>query len=230
MVNIRRQNQELASQSALYTASASRFIPRLTVQAILDSATSGQSALKSALQSILDSGDQLILKSTIQSLLDSTAQPQPIPNPAIQPDSRPIWPGRAELIYQRYLANKEAWLAANPEVQLTNYRIARKLKNHATWLNRRRKELPLWRLDLQTETLDKEDYAIWTDEEVEAWLDYEAELQKEADQGYEAVLVAAGGFGQDTTRGMRGIQSVLDADEQPDRDKYRFYGSAAGTA
>ena len=44
------------------------------------------------------------------------------------------------------------------------------------------------------------------------------------------MLVAAGGFGQDTTRGMRGIQSVLDADEQADRDKYRFYGSAARTA
>jgi hypothetical protein len=65
MVNIRRLNQELDSQSASYSASTSQYIPRSTVQAILDSATSSQSVLKSALQSILESGDQLIPKLTI---------------------------------------------------------------------------------------------------------------------------------------------------------------------
>jgi len=31
-------------------------------------------------------------------------------------DSRPIWPGRPEVIYSKYLANKEAWLAAHPTI------------------------------------------------------------------------------------------------------------------
>jgi hypothetical protein len=75
MVNIRRLNQELVFQSASYSASASRFIPRSTIQVILDLAASGQSALKLTFQSVLESGDQLIPKSTIQSILDSTAQP-----------------------------------------------------------------------------------------------------------------------------------------------------------
>jgi hypothetical protein len=80
MVNIRRQNKELTSQSDPEFASPFNprsTVPRSTVQAILDSATSGQSVLKSALQSVLDTGDQLIPKSTIQSILDSTTQVGP---------------------------------------------------------------------------------------------------------------------------------------------------------
>jgi hypothetical protein len=95
MVNIRRQNKELTSQSDPEFASPFNprstvprstvprstvprsTVPRSTVQAILDSATSGQSVLKSALQSVLDTGDQLIPKSTIQSILDSSTQVGP---------------------------------------------------------------------------------------------------------------------------------------------------------
>ena len=29
-------------------------------------------------------------------------------------DTRPIWPGRPEVIYANYLATKEAWLSAYP--------------------------------------------------------------------------------------------------------------------
>ena len=42
-------------------------------------------------------------------------------------DTRPIWPGRPELIYQAYLAEKEAWLAANPTVLPLQYRHKRGL-------------------------------------------------------------------------------------------------------
>jgi hypothetical protein len=163
MVNICRLQDKLAPPSTQLTSnSASLFIPRSTVQSILDSAA-GQSTLKSALQSVLDLGDQLILKSTIQSILESTSQPvlnstslpvlnstsqtvvnstsqtvvnltsQTIVNSTTLPvpestDTRPIWPGRPELIYQRYLAEKEAWITVYPTVCPSNYHKARGLE------------------------------------------------------------------------------------------------------
>jgi hypothetical protein len=117
MVNIRRLQAEFAPPPA----SNSPFIPRATIQAIVDSAS--QSVLKSALQSVLDSSGELILKSTIQSILEA---PEPTPEPP--PDTRPIWPGRIELLYKQYLTEKEAWLTAHPDVQLANYRTARGLE------------------------------------------------------------------------------------------------------
>ena len=108
-------NQELGTQITT-PDSASQYVPRSTIQGLLDSATGSQSALKSALQSVLDSGDQLIPKSTIQSILESTTQPalEPAPEPAPEPaNTRPIYPGRPELIYRRYLAEKEVWLIAH---------------------------------------------------------------------------------------------------------------------
>jgi hypothetical protein len=40
-------------------------------------------------------------------------------NTTIELDTRPIWPGRPELIYQAYIAEREAWLAAaNPAILL----------------------------------------------------------------------------------------------------------------
>jgi hypothetical protein len=88
-VNIRRFQEEFRPRSASQStsSSASLFIPRSTVQSILDSAT-GQSTLKSALQSVLDSGDQLILKSTIQSILNSTRQSTPESTTQPVPESR----------------------------------------------------------------------------------------------------------------------------------------------
>jgi hypothetical protein len=155
MVNIQRQNQELASQST--SESASLFIPRSAVQAILDSATSGQLVLKSAIQSVLDSGDQLILKSTIQVILESTTQLASESTTQLASesvDTRPIWPGRPELIYQQYLAKKEAWLLANPRVQPAQYHTARGLEHYSRrWLNENQRNLGFQRLNLETETL-----------------------------------------------------------------------------
>ena len=127
LVNIRCIQEELDSRPQ---ASNSPFISKEEIKAILDSV--GESVLKSSLQSVLDSGDQSILKSTIQSILESTSQPdpestsQPDPESTSQPDQEstsqpdldtcPIWPGRPELIYKKYLAEKEAWLSAYPLV------------------------------------------------------------------------------------------------------------------
>jgi hypothetical protein len=159
-VNIRRLRDELAPElTTQSTNSASLFVPRSTVQGILDSAS--QSALKSALGSVLQLGGQFILKSTIQSILNSTTQPvpesttQPVPEPTTQPVPEsnytcPIWPGHPELIYQRYLSEKEAWLTAHPTVRHSNYRKARGLEY---WSVKYRKEqlwyLPKDRIDLQ---------------------------------------------------------------------------------
>jgi hypothetical protein len=190
---------------------ASLFISRATVQSILDSAT-GQSTLKSALQSVLDSGDQLILKSTIQSILNSTRQStpesttQPVPEST---DTRPIWPGRPELIYRRYLAEKEAWLIAHPDVQPAKYRAARGLEKHSQrWCNENRRYLGYQRLDLETETL-LEDSPDWTNEEIEAWLDWDAQETIEVEQQVEAELIAAGGFGRQRDSGLSGLMGRL---------------------
>jgi hypothetical protein len=241
--NISRLNQELSAQISTNPDPA-LYISRSTIQGIVNSATSGQSALKSALQTLLaESIDQHILKSTVQSILNSTAQPgpelpsqpdhqpasqpvsQPGPELPSQPDTRPIWPGRIELIYQRYLTDKEAWLTANPYIRPANYRTIRGLKDYSSrWIKEQRRYLPQYRLDLQTETLLVEEPPKWSDEEVISWIDYQAILDEEAEQRAEARLVARGGFGRDTARGMRGIQSAFESDEQAERDKYRFYG------
>ena len=119
-------------------------------------------------------------ESTTQPAPESTTQPAPESTPELTPestiiipDTRPIWPGRPELIYQQYLAKKEAWLADNPGFgTLASYRQSRGLKIYSAVLIRRyRHALLLWRLDLDTETLLKDDIAKWSNEEISAWLD-----------------------------------------------------------
>ena len=65
-----------------------------------------------------------------------------------------IWPGRSELIYQRYLADKAAWLIAHPDVRPHQYCKKRGLESYSkSWLNENRRYLGFQRrLDLETET------------------------------------------------------------------------------
>jgi hypothetical protein len=118
-----------------------------------------------------------------------TTQPAPKSTPEstiVLPDTRPIWPGRPELIYQQYLAEKEAWLADNLEVQPARYRKARGLEIYSlSWFRRRRLELPIQRLDLVTETLLK-GTPDWTYEVVSAWLDWDKIQEEEVDKQVEA--------------------------------------------
>jgi hypothetical protein len=165
----------------------------------------------------------LILKSTIESILNSTTQPNPESTIQPVPDTRPIWPNRPELIYQRYLANKEAWLTAHPEVQPAQYRTAQGRRNYSKrWLNENRRNLGFWRLDLQTETLLTEDSPNWTDEEVTAWLDWDAQETIEVENQVENELVAARGFGQSRERGIQGLWGQIEGDIQTKREQYRF--------
>jgi hypothetical protein len=210
IVNIRRQNQELAAESAI---ASTFFIPRLKVQEIVNS-VSGQSVLKPLLQSILDSGDELILKSTIKSILDT---------PPVPPtDTRPIWPGRPELLYKQYLIEKEAWLTAHPDIQPANYRTARGLEVYSErWCRRNCRYLPKDRLDLQTETLlDQE--PNWTIEEISAWLDNDALKDQEVEQQVETELITAGGFGQSRERGVSRVVRGFGTDYEAQIEQYRF--------
>jgi hypothetical protein len=230
IVNIRQLQAEFAPHKPLESASnseASQVIPRATVQAILDSASrsTGQSALQSALQSVLDLGSQLIPKATIQRILESHPAPPPaelVREPT--PNTRPIWPGRIELIYKQYIVEKEAWLTAHPTVRPFNYREKRGLESYSPrWCKEQSRYLPDHRIDLETETI-LEGRPHWTTEEIHAWLDYEALQEQEVERQVEAELIAAGGFGQSRERGIRGVFDRVETDFQALKEQYRFVG------
>jgi hypothetical protein len=231
-VNIRRLQAKFAPheplKSTLDPELASQVIPRATVQAILNSASrsTSPSALQSALQSVLDTGNpQFIPKETIQRILES--HPAPPPTEPVQeptPDTRPIWPGRIELIYKQYIVEKEAWLTAHPKVRPSNYREKRGLESYSPrWCKEQSRYLPDHRIDLETETILK-GRPHWTTEEIHAWLDYEALQEQEVERQVEAELIAAGGFGQSRERGIRGVFGRVETDFQALKEQYRFVG------
>jgi hypothetical protein len=135
-------------------------------------------------------------------------------------DTRPIWPSRPEAIYSQYLADKEAWLALHPTIQSSNYHIAAGLKCWGIrWCKEQAKFLPSQRLDIKAgKLLDGRPH--WTTEEIEAWLDFEALKDAEADRLAEEELAKTGGF-----RGQRGVKSIwagIDSEKATERVLYRF--------
>lgn len=137
-------------------------------------------------------------------------------------DTRPIWPGRPELIYKAYLAEKEAWLQANPTIRPSQYRQKRGLK---TWpklyCEDNRWLLPRDRINLQSETLI-EGRPNWTIEEIQAWLDWGEKEQQEVDRLVEEELVQAGGFGQGRRQGRRELLDRIEAESRAEKEKYKF--------
>ena len=96
----------------------------------------------------------------------------------------PIEPDRPEAIYTKYVATKEAWLSAHPTVLSSEYREAAGLKH---WDRRYCQEqamaMPLDRLDPKTgREIDRLSFPRWTIEEIEAYLDYHAELDRRAEE------------------------------------------------
>jgi hypothetical protein len=92
--------------------------------------------------------DQLAMQPRVALQELESLSPEP-ENPATEVDTRPIWPGRIELIYQAYLAEKTTWLAANPTVQPAQYRSKRGLQRWSKAACDRRSlrwRLPLKRL------------------------------------------------------------------------------------
>jgi hypothetical protein len=138
-------------------------------------------------------------------------------------DSRPIWPGRPELIYQAYIAEKEAWLAANPAILPAQYRSKRGLPRWSeSWCRQHKKFLPYQRLNLQSETLIPGD-PNWSYEELRAWLDWDEKKQEQADQEAEAELIAAGGFGRvRKDQGLQGGMSRILKNIAAEKRDYRF--------
>ncbi|KIM92565.1 hypothetical protein OIDMADRAFT_62452 [Oidiodendron maius Zn] len=133
-------------------------------------------------------------QATIQVALQRTVSRASTSNPentTIEVDTRPIWPGRPELIYQAYLDAKEAWLAINIAVNPAQYRSKRGLTRWSkSWCRQNKKFLPYQRLDLESETLIPGD-PNWSYEELYAWLNWDEKKQEEADQEAEAELIAA---------------------------------------
>jgi hypothetical protein len=173
--------------------------------------------------------DQLALQSRPHAILEPLISLSPEPeNPPIQVplavDTRLIWPGRIELIYQTYLAEKNTWLAANPTIRPAQYRSKRGLHKWTKaacedyklkWL------LPQQRLNLESETLI-EGPPNWTREEIHAWLDWDKEQDKIVEQQVEAEVVAAGGYGGDSRRGIGHIHRQIEAEDIAERQQYRF--------
>jgi hypothetical protein len=104
-----------------------------------------------------NSGVTSIVEAALERDIDidagSTIKVQP-PSPASSEapaalDTRPIWLGRPKLLYKQYLAEKEAWLIAHPDVRPANYRTARGLEVYSVrWCNENRRYLLRERINL----------------------------------------------------------------------------------
>ena len=117
-----------------------------------------------------------------------------------------------KLLYKQYLAEKEAWLLAHPDVRPAKYRTARGLEVYLVrWCNEKRRCLPRERINLETET-ELDEAPNWTHEEISAWLDNDALKDQEIEKEVEAELIAPGGFGQSKERGVRGLQNRIQRD------------------
>ena len=195
---------------------ASRLNPKLAIQPVLEPAT--QSDPRSLRLISLSPGP----RSPLPPLPSLSPEPEPAAQPVPKPDTRPIWPGRPELIYKRYIAEKEAWLAAHPGVRPAQYRKARRLEHYPKrWLNENCKYLGYQRLDLETETLlDYREYPPeWTDEEVEAWLDWDAQETIKVEMQVQAEFDIRGGLSAE--RGVRGLNMRIEKDIRAIRKRYR---------
>jgi hypothetical protein len=157
-----------------------------------------------------------------QELESLSPEPENLPI-QVPGDTRPIWPGRPELIYQAYIAEKEAWLAANPAILPAQYRSKRGLPRWSeSWCRQHKKFLPYQRLNLQSETLIPGD-PNWSYEELRAWLDWDVKKQEEADQHAEAELLAAGGFGRVRQGlGLQGGMNRISGEIVAEGRAYRF--------
>jgi hypothetical protein len=208
-VNMRRIQQELG---------VDRIILSPPLAMVPDSLNSGDLHTNSQPQTIAQGALQQLKSGPSAQGTENPETPQPTPQ-----DTRPIWPGRPELIYQAYLAEKEAWLASNPLVLPAQYRTNRGLTKWSNkWCQQNKKFLPASRLNLETETLIRGD-PKWTIEEMYAWLDWDQRKDQEAEQEAEAELITAGGFGQlrdgaGLQAGMRRVTANIMAEER----QYRF--------
>jgi hypothetical protein len=62
----------------------------------------------------------------------------------------------------------------------------------------------------------------WTDEEIHAWLDWDRQQEQSIEQQVEAELVATGGYGGDSRRGVGHIHAQIDTESRAQTQQYRF--------
>ena len=100
----------------------------------------------------LDSNSSTIEVELIDPELELLEPELPEPELPELPDTRPIWPRRPEMIYSKYLADKNAYLIAHPHIR--DYRRARGLEIRSTQQRKYwARFMGLQRLDLETKTL-----------------------------------------------------------------------------
>jgi hypothetical protein len=158
-------------------------------------------------------------------LASEASEPSAYAIPENEVETRPVWPGRIEVIYATYIAKKAAFLAAHPTVQESNYRKFCGLK---VWkpLNRRyqKRFLPQQRVDITAKKLiDRR--ANWSSEEIDAYLDYQAVREREIEAEEEARIVAQGGFGRSKDQGISGLLGQINRSIQEDETQYCFVTS-----
>jgi hypothetical protein len=160
-----------------------------------------------------NSQSQAITQAAIEELEFSDLESPIVPeNPTIEVDTRPIWPGRIELIYQAYLAEKNTWLAANPTVRSAQYRTKRGLpKRTKAICNSYKWQLPRQRINLESDTLI-EGPASWLTEEIQAWLDWDQKQEQDLERQLDTEYVAAGGFGSESRRGIGHIHRQIETE------------------
>jgi hypothetical protein len=82
--------------------------------------------------------------------------------------------------------------------------------------------MPRKRLDLQTETL-LEGRPHWTQEELDAYADYQALKEQEIEDAEEARMIAQGGFGRSSERGIGSLLRSINGQIDTKSVRYRFY-------
>ena len=100
-------------------------------------------------------------------------------------------PNRPEVLFQSYLADKEAWLLAHPTIRPTEYRKARKWKTlRPKILREQSRFMPQERRDFQGNIIASK--ANWSTEEIMVWIDNEERSEQELEQQLQSEFTSNG--------------------------------------
>jgi hypothetical protein len=140
-------------------------------------------------------------------------------------DTRPIWPGRIEVIYAKYIAEKTVWLTSHPHIQASKYRSARGLTIY-TPKDRRYHALSRTSVLRYTERIDLTTEKVvagkpnWSDEELDAYIDYQLNAEADLEKGLLEEFVAAGCL---NTHRPNDIHQRIERDIDDESARYQFY-------
>lgn len=140
-------------------------------------------------------------------------------------DTRPIWPGRIEVIYAKYIAEKTVWLTSHPHIQASEYRSARGLTIY-TPKDRRYHALSRTSVLRYTERIDLTTEKVvagkpnWSDEELDAYIDYQLNAEADLEKGLLEEFVAAGCL---NTHRPNDIHQRIERDIDDESARYQFY-------